>query len=101
MGFFGNCLSWIDIESCSDHHSIWLQLDEKSKWKPLPFKFNHGWLKDKGIFELVKNTWIPFTKYSNDGALSHLLYNLKILKRTVQKMGKEKIKGEKCGTQLD
>lgn len=67
-------------------------MEDKKHWKPLPFKFNHAWLKDEGFIEFAKSMWIPFNKESNNRDSKHLLFNLKILKDSFRKWEKEKLK---------
>lgn len=77
---FEKYMTWVGVELISNYQPIWLQVDLKDGWKPITFKFNHHWLKDKEFQNLVLNSWSPFSSNLFLSSSTHLLENLKVLK---------------------
>ena len=45
--------TWVGSKTLSDYQLIWLQREKRDSWRPIPFKFNDNWIKDKEFSDLV------------------------------------------------
>ena len=82
--------SWVEPNKFSDHYHVICQFETKAnKWKR-PIKFNHGWLKEPGFVEMIKQYWVSFSDSNQMLPMERLTRKLKGLKSKVIKWEKEK-----------
>ena len=83
-------MTWADFNNFLDHYRIICQFEAHDNIVKIPFKFNYGWLKEKGFKELVKHVWTSSLELDFFTPMELLTKKLKMLKDDVIKWEKEK-----------
>lgn len=81
-------ISWIKLDSISNHSPIFLQLDSDSKKANYPFECNHSWIREKDFIDLVHKVWKHIDNSFDLSSTVQFMYSLRDLKDEVSKWEK-------------
>jgi hypothetical protein len=82
--------SWINPDSNSDQHPIFIDLDQNDQKLETLFKFNSRWLEEEEFMVLIKDTWKTFDPKVENFVCGQFAATLKTMKEKVSSWAKER-----------